>query len=825
MEWEPFSIEHWAKALGMVNVPMFSTGMRPDGGDASVLLDGNAGSFAVASDPALIYDANPLIWAWSSYLRHVVFLNEAGGQVLVRRWDAPDAIIPFRPPPSPARAESFLRELASYRPHSQDVVSRMMGAFKALRASFVAQGAETIETVKAFNVLISALEKSTDWRDFESVANLGDLFRFLGQTADADLARLKAAYVGDAIDLVMNAAPAGLPPIDAYLMVRHASGQLFQEAHFELERPLYGQRDFIRGYAPTPTTRGTQQRDARYTPAFLARSIAEQVIGQLNLAAPTLTILDPACGSGVFLQEALRELERLKCQSEIELVGIDSSSVSVEFARFCLERGVDDARRSGLKVTVRISQANSLLPDCDWGTPDGILMNPPFVSYRDMSEAERDQCQYILSGIAKGHFDKAMAFIWKAAKSLSTNGAMATVVPSVLLANSGGERLRSEILGFMQLRTVVRFSGYGYFQGAMVEPAFVVMKARSGIQEPKALTFVIAQEGAEGDALRAMRKESDWSDSNTDTFTISRDVDAALFRSTNWMPQDSRRLALLRSLDFHPRVGDLFIVRQGALTGNNSVFVLDKDLLYERIPSGEREYFRPAAGTSTISKGRIWPSEFVFFPYNRHGLRLNTEEELMQAVPRYYEDFLLPHRRELSNRSDKGIKWWELIRARSWQMECVPKIVTAYFGRAGNFALDDSGEFVCLHGYAWRPVSAAITVHLDLDEIDDGDDEDIGVPFFSSHLPWAYVAILNSAPFSVLLSCFCQQMQGGQFNLSIRYIRDIPIPDLSGVPADLLDALADVGIAMSEGRQVDDAEHTSLASRAYGVPLSSWDLK
>jgi hypothetical protein len=243
------------------------------------------------------------------------------------------------------------------------------------------------------------------------------------------------------------------------------------------------------------------------------------------------------------------------------------------------------------------------------------------------------------------------------------------------------------------------------------------------------------------------------------------------------------------------------------------------------IPENEHEFFRPAAGTSTIVRGRIEPDEFVFFPYDTNGLRLDTEAELIAAVPEFYRSRLLPNKAALEDRSDKSIRWWELIRPRSWQLSRGQKIVSAYFGTAGHFAFDDRGEFVCLHGYAWTPVNESIQIPVEV--ADSGDVENVSMPFFISPLPWAYVAVLNSAPFSTLLSCFCPQVQGGQFNLSIRYVTSVPIPNLSSdsIPADLIESLAETGLLMNAGEKVDEHYLSGLVSRAYGISVKLWDVR
>jgi type I restriction-modification system DNA methylase subunit len=47
---------------------------------------------------------------------------------------------------------------------------------------------------------------------------------------------------------------------------------------------------------------------AYFTPTPLVRTLVEQCLTQELLARPQLTLIDPACGSGEFLRESIRQL-------------------------------------------------------------------------------------------------------------------------------------------------------------------------------------------------------------------------------------------------------------------------------------------------------------------------------------------------------------------------------------------------------------------------------------------------------------------------------------------------------------------------------------
>ena len=136
--------------------------------------------------------------------------------------------------------------------------------------------------------------------------------------------------------LTVHRAPCRLLKLYPALAIRHAGGQLFQEAHFELIRGSNGFDLFglIGNVDVQPTSRG----GTHFTPPALARSIVEQTLAALpDIAArKRLSLCDPACGSGAFLHEALRALRRAGFNGKLTLVGRDVSIAAIAMARFVM---------------------------------------------------------------------------------------------------------------------------------------------------------------------------------------------------------------------------------------------------------------------------------------------------------------------------------------------------------------------------------------------------------------------------------------------------------------------------------------------------------
>ena len=118
------------------------------------------------------------------------------------------------------------------------------------------------------------------------------------------------------------------------LAMRHASGAIFQEAHYELVSTLSPDLfEFVEPARSKPKRGGVH-----FTPPLIARALAEQALARLsNISArERITVADIACGSGAFLLEFLRALERVHYNGQVTIVGRDSSVIATDMARFVL---------------------------------------------------------------------------------------------------------------------------------------------------------------------------------------------------------------------------------------------------------------------------------------------------------------------------------------------------------------------------------------------------------------------------------------------------------------------------------------------------------
>ncbi|HYU31057.1 MAG TPA: class I SAM-dependent methyltransferase [Thermoanaerobaculia bacterium] len=481
-----------------------------------------------------------------------------------------------------------------------------------------------------------------------------------------------------------------------------------------------------------------------------------------------LRLFDPACGSGEFLREVLRQLRLQAFPGQIALIGYDISPAACAMARFVLSwerRGMEE------RVSVRVVCCDSLSDEEEWPTDvDVVLMNPPFQSWPEIQEPWKAAMRRILGDLAKGRPDLATAFLWKAVASLTTKAVLGSVLPASFLDGEALRSLRGALGETLTPCLIARLGSHSLFHEARVDAALYIAGRGIGEETPLAV-WADHRPSSVSTALRRLRRLRSrrlpsLAPDDGDGFSLYP-LPGLGQGEGSWAPRAYRDMIRAQRATALPRVSDRFDVRQGAHTGLNRVFLLSKEDWGQRLQEPERQYFRPCVLNESIREGRLFDEAYVFYPYGAVSIR--DEEELEQVVPTFLRERLEPNKKALLDRKPSDPeRWWDLLRPRDWQAR--PKIVSTYFGDAGSFAWDADGRFVVVQGYGWLPESKMGRKH------------------------WlAYLALLNSEIFSSLLAAHSNHVGGGQWNLSKRFVAQVPLPDLGTVEASLLSALAALG--------------------------------
>ncbi|MFZ2890369.1 Eco57I restriction-modification methylase domain-containing protein [Sulfuricurvum sp.] len=284
-----------------------------------------------------------------------------------------------------------------------------------------------------------------------------------------------------------------------------------------------------------------------YTPEYITRYIVENTLGklcsdkkaELKIEAETvvvnprkltkaeqnykeillnyrewlthLKILDPACGSGAFLNQALEFLirehtlirdlllpyEDLMIGYEVEksilehnLYGVDINEDAVEIARLSLWLRTAHKGRELINLGTKIKCGNSLISDRSiaenafvWeeefpevfaqGGFDVVIGNPPYVFAREnMNQIEKD---YYVKNYKSANYqiNTYLLFMEKAVELIRSNAYYGLIIPNAWLMVYSGQGLRQYILDNCKLHQIINLAGYS-FENVNVETIILI---------------------------------------------------------------------------------------------------------------------------------------------------------------------------------------------------------------------------------------------------------------------------------------------------------------------------------------------------------------
>ena len=748
---------------GLARAPLFRAGEGEDPEAHAVWLDGRDGSFALSVVPRR--EARDAVsWAWSSGNPHHVTVDKDDVEVV--RWDAPSSPITFARKTVLQDPEGFYAHLHQDRVTSQrSIVKHCLDTFRAIRNLAYHRDLDDKLALDLYLAFLADLSRGGDSID-PSASALRTGFDLAPGAVDL-LRSMPARELGDIASRFRREGARGNDPRPfPRLALRHASGEIFQEAHFALvSRPgpnLFANVD-------PAASRKPDRGAVHFTPPYLARSLAEEAIRRVAgfKSRKSITLMDIACGSAAFLVEGLRALERLGYQGRVRVVGRDTSEVAIHMARFAV--GIAAREWPGdRRVEVDIKTGDALrdpLPEADV-----ILMNPPFARGQSIPPGTRDLLRKILS-LKGGHLDLSMGFVMVAARAMRPGGALATLVPARLLEAAGTAPWRLSLAEGRGVSLRATFGELRLFTHAMVDVGAVVLT----VGDPDTAQVDVRadnQGGSAGDALRALRRGPDEPglQSGIDgRWQIQRGP-----RAIDWLGQSAEDEEAPSARLGATSVTDLFDVLQGVRSGYDRAFVRTRSEV-ARLPAAERAFYQRAVASSGIADGRIVDHIYVFYPYGEGGRTFSDEAALRRAVPETYTRYLEPSRARLSARSGKAIFWWELTHRARRIFDRSPLVVSKWFASPGGIALDLEGGNLVQQGHGWDPKGP---IEKALARRTDGG---------ASEMALAYLAVLNSNAFFAMVAQYTDGpvLQGGQFDMSGRHLARVPLVDLTTRPRDV----------------------------------------
>jgi type I restriction-modification system DNA methylase subunit len=239
-------------------------------------------------------------------------------------------------------------------------------------------------------------------------------------------------------------------------------------------------------------------------------------IKELDMKVKEIKIIDPACGSGAFLNKAANVLleihesirEKLYSKGTLDHVwdpieerreillnniyGVDLNEESVEITKLSLFLKVC---RKGLilpNIENNIKCGNSLIDDSKytdkpfkWETEfpnifeeggfDIVIGNPPYINVANLDNKERNYFTKVYESAIK-RFDIYVLFIELGKKLLKNNGKLSYIIPYPFLNQKYAENMRKIILENYKINSIIDLSKFKIFPDAAVRNIILILE-------------------------------------------------------------------------------------------------------------------------------------------------------------------------------------------------------------------------------------------------------------------------------------------------------------------------------------------------------------
>ena len=570
---EVLDTKFWESKLGLLPIKLFHS--KDIVQQKFIMLNGVSNNFCLDIDPNPNNELSKKdYWnhAWSCDVGS--FVRITNNKVHIYNWGKQDKVEEYDKEVVFGRIDSFYKYLGEKQtPKENSIVPFATSIFRSLRNEIGEKGKAEI-SLKAFLYMLAFVENEKPITDFNTWG-LDGISNSILDVLSPYIDQLKNGI--GYYDLKPNVS----------LILRHASGKLFQEAHYlaTLDR----QRNIWRTVSSKIDVQPEKYGTVHFTPSFVARSIVEEVLDSFSQLPLKLKIFDPAMGSGEFLKEILRQLKNKGYNGEVSIIGWDISKPAVDMAKFVLAFEKKEWNNN-IEIDLRVV-GNSLTEN--WGDDfDIVLMNPLFLSWELLKDDnDRQIIREVLGSNYQNNPNMASAFFWKAIKSLKSNGVLGSVMPTSILNADSYKMLRNNVEEVMTPRLIAKLGNY-VFQNAFTDACFYVGQKNKQIHNTKIVwTHNIANAAAE--ALRSSRKLRL---SNSTVFSEENySVYYADVPHKNWTPLSLKGIKLKQNLERRlnsmqiKTVKEIFDVKQGARIGN-PIFVIDK-IFFEKLSKKGETFF------------------------------------------------------------------------------------------------------------------------------------------------------------------------------------------------------------------------------------------
>jgi len=590
------------------------------------------------------------------------------------------------------------------------------------------------------------------------------------------------------------------------LMSKHALSRIYERyvSLLDFEAEDDSQLSFI---APTPSEKLNTKGGSVYTPQYVAGFFARYLQDNLTPRAfRNLRLLDPACGSGIFL----RTLLEVQCNPLIP--GTTLQTITAAFdAVTAIDRDPNACEATFLSLALLHLVATGNLPQkLDIRNKDAIALiqsknlkvesfgaiiaNPPYIKLDNLSESEVKVVNEYLGETNAGRADTYLAFVKLCTEAVAQGGFVCLVLPQTFLFAKNAASLRDQIASKFHIRCVIDLSSIRVFEGVGTYNILLIIQKRIAGSGDNPVAQVAKVQEFVGPALQACLEHKIVETPYYNVFEVSQKY----FEKDEWSLLAPRDIILEEKINRFRPISEYLNVMQGFVSGADSIFILPKKL----VPEGEEAIYVDYLPDKSIYRYRLpqRPTDAIFYPF-LEGKPL-SESELKKIFPRTWR-YLNSHKDALSKRravTSGDSPWWKPVRSRDPKNLLRPKIVCPHLMLTPRFAIDTKGKFAVSHTPFF--VTKEKTDELNI------------LKFFC--------AVLNSSVSHWFLSTYLPKYGHGYKRVEVSSLKSLPVPDPSSVsPSVMREILDAVSSFMRDGPSSEiEARIDRRIAALYGLTPS-----
>ena len=518
----------------------------------------------------------------------------------------------------------------------------------------------------------------------------------------------------------------------------------------------------------------------------------------------TLTICDPACGSGAFLNQALdflirehRYIDELRAKlldvpmifTEVEnnilennIFGVDINEESIEIAKLSLWLRTAKKGRKLTTLSSNIKCGNSLIDDpavagekaFHWPTEfpevfanggfDVVIGNPPYVRAELLGKSReylvKNYTVYNPAGDLFSYFYEK-SFILLKTKGLF--GFISNTFDKTTAGISVREYLQKEIL-FLKY---VDFTEVQIFEGATTYP--VIFIAKNQKETNQSFKYIKIPKSSQSVSI-----DIDFHDS---VFVSQNSLN-----KENWSFKSNQGIILVEKLQKNRNIREIYgKCYYGVKTALNEAFIVPKTFQIGKHVKSifEGKELEKWSSSESVQQLILFESKWT---KEKYGAAINET----QAIERLKNEFpelmnhILQFEERARKRFDQGDFFWELRNCAYYELFEKPKIVFPNLQNTNKFAFDETGAYI---------IAPAVILPTN----------DIFI-----------TAILNSKLVWYFLTNICVVRNGGYIEVKPQYFEQIPIPKISDENKQKLQNITNLLISKTSEKQKVQSQFLKL---------------